>query len=156
MPLWTKDTPPNYADDSVAEKNGWVDPETGEILVAIRQLSTKAGAADVLSASFGAAEYADGAPVTVVVVFNERIDITAALGLVVTNDSGADLVLSAAPAVGVSSVTFSGAVAPAAASTLSLAAQTISGTAVDTGTAQASNLGVSVDQAAAAGTRVVV
>lgn len=38
---WNYDTKPIWAPQVIATESGWVDPNTQEILVAIRQLSTK-------------------------------------------------------------------------------------------------------------------
>lgn len=41
MPLWGYDDKPEFFPNAIATESGWVNPETGEILVAIRQLRTK-------------------------------------------------------------------------------------------------------------------
>lgn len=47
MPIWTYTRPPHYAPESVASEKGWEDSETGEVLVAIGELSSKAGSATI-------------------------------------------------------------------------------------------------------------
>jgi hypothetical protein len=41
MPIWTLKRPPHYKINAVPTERGWVDPETGEVLIAIRQLFDK-------------------------------------------------------------------------------------------------------------------
>lgn len=41
MSLWTKVKPPMFFDNCEASHNGWINKKTGEILVAIRQLTNK-------------------------------------------------------------------------------------------------------------------
>lgn len=41
MPLWELNQPPLFKPDAVATRTGWMDPVTGEILVAIGSLPTK-------------------------------------------------------------------------------------------------------------------
>jgi len=39
--MWGYDSRPLFAPQAIATEGGWVDPDTGEIYVAIRQLRTK-------------------------------------------------------------------------------------------------------------------
>jgi len=51
MPYWTLNRPPYWFPNAVATPQGWVNPETGEVLVTIRDLNVKAGPADILVAA---------------------------------------------------------------------------------------------------------
>jgi hypothetical protein len=168
MPLWTRDIPPAWPAKNgdftpVATEGGWVDPVTGEVLVAISSLATKAGPGDVLSVAFGAASYIQGAPLTVSVTFNERVDVTAGASIVVSS-TGTDVTLYALAQTGVSTVLFNREVdlttpttvpAEFEDATLSIAAQTITGTVEDSADEVATTLSVSAPIATAAGTRLV-
>ena len=39
MGTWSKETPPTWAPNAVATEKGWEDPQTGEVLVAVKGLS---------------------------------------------------------------------------------------------------------------------
>lgn len=43
MPLWSHDSPPIYFPNAVLTKSGWVDPETGEILVTLNDSENQIG-----------------------------------------------------------------------------------------------------------------
>lgn len=47
MPLWSLTKPPKYVPNAIATKEGWVDPATGELLVAIGSLNTRHGGAEI-------------------------------------------------------------------------------------------------------------
>jgi hypothetical protein len=167
MSLWTLNQPPRFKNpkgkELVGTKRGWEDPETGEVLVAISQLTTKAGAADVLALSFSDVTLAQGDAVSVVVRFNERVTVTAGAALELSWDGvSGNFFVHALSQTNVHEVLFNkqadllaDVVVPSEAGTLSVAAQTISGTIVDAGTLVASNKVVSVDAAALAGEVVV-
>ena len=107
MPLWTKDLPPKFKTNAVATAKGWEDPATGEVLVAIRQLATKAGAGDVDAVNFAATSYAQGAALGVKVRFNEKVNVTAGANLVVTsNQTAGNYTLYAAAQSNVQEVLF--------------------------------------------------
>jgi hypothetical protein len=167
MPIWTLDTPPKsytkIGKNAVATESGWEDSETGEVLVAIRQLATVAGEANVIGASFAALQYAQGEALKVVVRFNEKVNVTAGATLLITwSANPLGITAYAAGQLNVSEVAFdkdsmgSPLLVPMEAGELSLAAQTISGTVKDASDGLTdSNLSVSADVALAAGTRVV-
>lgn len=104
---WTLNTPPTWAPNAVATKKGWENPTTGEVLVAIRGLSRKAGASDVNAVVFGAEVYENGDDVSALVRFNEKVNVTAGASFVLTNSgSGGNITLYAAAQNDVSEVLF--------------------------------------------------
>lgn len=163
MPLWTLNTPPNFKNPKgkplVATRKGWEDPDTGEVLVAINGLVTKAGAGDVIAVSFDAESYEQGDPLSVTVRFNERVDVTVGASLEVAwSGMSGNITLNAEAQLNTHEVVFSkqgdnttDEVVPAEAGELSMAAQSISGTIVDAGTLVATNLAISAGAALAAG-----
>lgn len=167
MAQWSKDTPPNWRKkigkkEAVATKRGWEDPDTGEVLVAISNLTTKAGAADILEVRFVSATYDQSDPISVIVRFNESVDVTAGLVLTISStglggnfDIHADAQSGHEILFDLEADLLTPATVPAETADLSIAAQTLSGTVVDTGTATASNLAVSAGIASDAGTRSV-
>jgi len=168
MTLWDYDSPPNWRKrigkkNPVATERGWVDPDTGEVLVASKNLSTKAGAADILEVIFAEEAYEQGDPLSVTVVFNEKVDVTAGATIEVSwSGVGGNFSLHAVEQLDESRIVFdkkadliTPEVVPSEGGELSIGAQTLSGTVVDTGTAVATNLAVSADIGTAAGTRLV-
>lgn len=156
MPLWTKDTPPVFFKNAVQTKAGWVNPDTGEILVAISDLTSKSGAANVIKCAFEAAALDQGDPLNVIVRFAERVDVTAGATIEVTTTGPSDpIVLTAAAQSGVYDVLFEGTV-PAEAGVLSIAAQSVVGTIQDDDGGAPAELAISGTVAAAAGSRTVV
>jgi hypothetical protein len=155
MPLWTLTSPPKHVPNCEATPQGWVDPQTGEIIVAIRQLAEKAGPASVRSVSFGALSYEEGEALSVSVYYGESVDVLAGAEILVSNDNGPDIVLVAAEQLGVTEVIFDGDVAPLAGDVLSIAAQSIVGDIKDAGTSENSSLVISAPIALAAGEREV-
>ncbi len=75
MPEWTLTRPPNYFPTAVATTKGWVDPNTGEVLVAIRNLSGKSSS-HVVSLTLNATSYKSGDSLTVSVQFSEAVTVT--------------------------------------------------------------------------------
>lgn len=160
MSIWTLDTPPTFktpnGKDYVATDRGWTDPDTGEVAVAISDLTTKAGPADVLSVAFDEASYSPSDSVTIIVHFNEKVDVVSGATVEAAwSGSAGNFVCTAVAQSGVYDVEFTGTV-PAEAGTLSVAAQTILGTITDSEGAAAANLLVSVAAAETAGTRDVI
>lgn len=167
MPLWTLNEPPKFKNPKgkplVATKAGWTDPDTGEVLVAISNLTTKAGAADVVEVRFGAASYSQGDPISVIVRFNERVDVTAGAVIQISSTgTGGNFDLHAAAQTNSHEIVFdkqadntTPETVPLETAILSLSAQTVSGTIVDTGTAVASTLTIDADEASSAGTRSI-
>ncbi len=163
MGLWDLNNPPRFKNpkgkDLVATTKGWEDPDTGEVLVAIGQLTSKAGAADVLACEFGESEYLRLDPISVIVRFNERVDVTVGASIEVSwSGMAGNFTLNAAAQLNTHEVVFdkqsdntTPEVVPNEAGDLSLAAQSILGTVKDAGTLVSSNLAVSGDAAALAG-----
>ena len=155
MPLWTKDSPPTFFKDAVQTEEGWVNPVTGEILVAISELTDKAGPSDVLTTRFQHSSYVQGQALKVFVHFNEKVDVTAGATIEVSWDGlSGNITLTALAQTGVYDVAFDGVV-PSEAGTLSIAAQSVLGTLVDNDGGAAANLAISIAAAASAGTRPV-
>lgn len=159
MSLWTLDKPPVFKNpkgkECVATERGWEDPDTGEVLVAISNLTTKAGPGDILSAAFDAASYAQGDPVTLTVHFNEKVDVVAGATIEAAwNGVGGNFVLTALAQSDTYDVEFAGTI-PSEAGTLSVQSQTVLGTVTDSEGGAPTNLAVSNEAAATAGTREV-
>lgn len=103
--LWTYDTPPRIlgSDETpIATARGWVHPTTGEVLVAIKNLATKAGASNILSVELLSATgiYLEGENLEFEVTFNEKVDVdtsggTPSLALVISS-GGANTAKTAA------------------------------------------------------------
>jgi hypothetical protein len=167
MSLWTLNQPPKFKNpkgkELVASAKGWEDPETGEVLVAIKTLSTKAGAADVMAAVFSSMSLEQGDAFSVTVRFNEKVTVTAGANIECSwSGVGGNFYAHAVAQTNVNEVVFAkqanlldDVVVPSEAGTLSLAGQTLSGTVVDLGTVVSSNLVLSGPAAAAAGSVVV-
>jgi hypothetical protein len=163
MPLWTLDNPPAPRNANgklcVATEAGWTDPDTGEVLIAISNLTDKAGEADVIAVAFDAEAYLQGDPIALAVRFNEAVDVTAGATIEVSfSGLSGNITLHAVEQLDTALVVFdkqsdlvTDEVVPAEAGDLSVAAQSIIGTVVDAGTAVAANLAVSAEVAAAAG-----
>lgn len=164
MARWSLNNPPGWFKTAVATKRGWEHPVTKEVLVAIRGLATKAGGADVMGVSFVDKTPVQGEALSVIVRFNEKVSVTVGASIEVswTGISG-NITLNAAAQTNVHEVVFNKQannstqeVVPSEAGTLSVAAQTISGTIVDAGTVVASNKAISAPVALAASSYVVV
>ena len=130
MPLWgatdSDESKPKFLTDEqkklvYATKSGWVlengaltgndnpnaDPE---ILVAIGELATSIGAADITEIEFittTAFDVSDGGTLQVRVRFNEEVDVTGTPQLTVVNDSRANHTLSYASGTGSNELVFS-------------------------------------------------
>lgn len=166
MALWDYNTPPPFKNpkgkELVATDRGWADPDTGEVLVAIGNLNAK-GVANSTSMRFGAASYLQGAPLSVIVHFEEKVSVVAGASLEVQwSGLAGNVTLQAAAQAGVFDVVFdkqmdntTPEVVPAEAGTLSLAAQSIIGTITETLGAGAANLALSASAASNAGSRIV-
>jgi hypothetical protein len=154
MGLWGYNKPPTFKKDAVATRSGWCHPKTGEVLVAIGGLSVTGGASEIQSVKFDAAAYTQEAPISLVVGFNEKVDVTAGATIEVTSTGlGGNFVLTAEAQEKVSKVVFEGLV-PAEVAELGVSAQSIVGTIVDQdGTA--ATLSISAQIAALAGTREI-
>ena len=117
-----------------------------EVLVAVDGLvgaggrgTDTLGAADITAVFFEATTYAAGATGTVVVIYNEKVDVTNGATLVVTNTTdSASITATAAAQTGTNRVEFTFTCA-AADKVHTIGAQTISGTIKDAGTNTASD-----------------
>ena len=133
MPIWTNDKAPTFREDAVGTESGWENPVTGELVVAIRELSDKAGPADVNAVHFAAAVLAQGDNLAVKVRFNERVNATAGVSILVTSTGAVNPIqLFAAQQLGVQEVLFNlqadlvtPVVVPAEAAVLSVGLQSI-------------------------------
>lgn len=170
MPLWDLNNPPKYAtkvnQDVVATEKGWKDSRTQEILVAIGKLATRAGEANILSVKFDKSEYLREDSVSVVVEYNELVDVSDGAELVLSwSGLAGDFSVFAVEQLQTQSVLFNLAVdlvspvlVPDEAGILSLTAQTIVGTIVDSADAGsvASEKDISAEVALAAGSFEVI
>lgn len=148
-PKWLRqeDLPANNLNTAFADQRGWVIKHANgyeEVIACVSNLSTALGAANIVSAYLGATSYGTSAAGRVVVAYNEKVTVTSGATLAVTA-SGAGGVTSitatAAGQTGVQQVVFN-FTTPASGATLSLGAQSITGTIVDAGTAVASDLSI--------------
>ena len=160
MGLWSLNKPPRWFPKAVATKRGWTNPFTKEVLVAISNLVSKAGAADILEVSFVNSTLAQGDALAVKVRFNEAVDVTVGAAIEVSwSGLAGNFTLQAAAQTNVTEVLFdkqadnvTPAVVPSESGELSIAAQSLSGTIKDASTAVDSNLAVSAEAVAATGT----
>lgn len=160
MPLWGKSTsdesrpkwlrpedqPANNLNTCFADARGWVIKHANgfeEVIATISNLGG-AGSTDLLGNAtiagvyFAAKTYARNNTGTVTVNYNELVTVTSGATLAVTGSVTGAITATAASQTGVQQVAFTFTV-PNVAQTLSIAAQTISGTIVDRGTATASD-----------------
>lgn len=141
MTRFSYDLAPDWvtSEKCVMTDSGWVGVDTGEIYVAIPRGLSKSGAGDVLGGQFSASSLGTSVPFSVSVDFNEYVDVTAGASIVVTATAGGNITLyAAAGQTGVSRVVFAKQVnqttnqnTSGVAATLSIGAQTIGGTIVD-------------------------
>lgn len=160
MPTWLT---PEERENCYATSAGWVlkhKDGTEELLVAVRGLQTRLGAANITKVSFGSGAYTAGASKQVKVTFNEKVTVTGNPTLEVTNSLGGTVTATYASinAQG-TTLTFT-FTAPAAGATLSIAAQSVSlagGTITEQATGNAAaELAISAGIAGAAGTKTTV
>ena len=185
MPLWgatdSDESKPKFLTDEqkklvYATKSGWVlengaltgndnanaDPE---ILVAIGELATSIGSADITEIEFitTAFDKSDGGTIQVRVRFNEEVDVTGTPQLTVVNDTNANHTLSYASGTGSNELVFSLTIAAGNAATddgdvLSIGANATAlngGTIKDKGTNTASTITNVASIGTAAGTITV-
>ena len=156
MALWgvtdSDESRPKYLkqadkNNCVAKPEGWVlkkkvgSRNQEEVLVAITQglgLAGALGNADITGVYFDSATYSQGDAGKVIVVYNENVDVTNGATLTVGATGGADVTATAAAHDGKNLIEFAFTV-PSRTHTLSIGAQTISGTIVDDGTSTASD-----------------
>ena len=170
MALWgisdSDESKPKYLtqedkNNCVAKEEGWVLKKTvgsrsmEEVLVAVSgglNLATAVGNADITGIWFKDASYEQGDTGTVVVNYNENVDVTNGATLVVTGSVTGSITATAAAQTGVNNAEFTFTV-PSQTEDLSIGAQTISGTIEDAGTSTASDkVFVTGDRLGAGGT----
>ena len=138
---------------------------TPEVLVAIGDLQTALGAADITSIDFNitAFDKSDGGTLSVTARFNEAVDVTGTPQLTVVNDQRTNHTLSYASGTGTNELVFTLAIGAANAATnagdvLSIGANAMAlngGTVKDAGTATVSTITNSAGIGTAAGTITV-
>jgi len=142
--------------NTVAKAEGWVLKKTvgsrnlEEVLVAVgsaTNLATAIAEATITGVWFKDASYDQGDTATVVVNWNENVDITNGATLVVTGSVTGSITATAAAQTGVNNGEFTFTV-PSQAEDLSIGAGSITGTIVDNGTSTVS------DKAFVAGNRL--
>ena len=162
MALWgintTDESKPKYLSDGnkpgdkqhcFADNRGWVlrhyknaakTEFWDEVLVAVKNLkgADALAAGNITSVHFQNATYDQGDTGAVVVVYNELVDVTNGATLVVTGSSSGSITATAAAQSATNLAVFAFTV-PNATQTLSIGAQTISGTIKDAGTNVASD-----------------
>jgi len=156
MALWgisdSDESKPKYLkqedkNNCVAKSEGWVLKKSvgsrnlEEVLVAVSgglNLATAVGNADITGVYFKDASYDQGDTGTVVVNYNENVDVTNGATLVVTGSVTGSITATAAAHDGKNNIEFTFTV-PSETEDLSIGAQTISGTIVDDGTSTASD-----------------
>lgn len=156
MPLWTKDVPPKsqvkIGKNAVSTNKGWKDPKNKEVLVAISNLAEKAGEANILSVKFDKSAYEREDAISIIVQYNEYVDVTAGAKITVSwSGVSGNFDVVALEQEKVFDVVFSGLV-PDEEGILSLVTQSIDGNIVDNNDGvTASELLISADNAAGAG-----
>jgi hypothetical protein len=159
-PKWLRenDEPANNLNTAFADERGWVIKHANgfeEVIVTISNLggagaTDKLGNATIAGVYFKASSYPQLGAGTVVVNYNEKVTVTSGATLVVTGSVSGAITATAAGQTGVQQAEFS-FVVPSGAQTLSIAAQTISGTIVDLGTATASDKAFATGDVSGAG-----
>lgn len=156
MPLWgittSDESKPKYLTTeektrTYADATGWkIDKTVGsrvqtELLVAVsggNNLATAIAEATITSVYFKDASYDQGDTGTVVVAWNERVDVTNGATLVVTGSVTGSVTATASAVTDSNKAEFTFTV-PSQTEDLSIGAQTISGTIVDDGTTTVSD-----------------
>jgi len=149
---------------SIASGNGNTSADP-EVLVALRNLAVKIGAADITSIDFNitAFDKSDGGTLSVTARFNEAVDVTGTPQLTVVNDTNSNHTLSYASGTGTNELVFTLAIAANNAATdaddvLSIGANAMSlngGTVKDAGTTTVSTITNAASIGTAAGTITV-
>lgn len=140
-PLWTQKSKEYKNDSIVLTQAGWTVLRTGEVIVAMGNRQTDAGVSDIVDVKFSASSYDQGDPVTVVLTFNEKVDVTAGAAIQVSWSGVGGNFSCTVPSnlTAVNEVQFTGTI-PSEPGTLSLlSGAVVTGTIVDTGTLNASN-----------------
>ena len=170
MPLWgittSDESKPKYLTTeektrTYADATGWkIDKTVGsrtqtELLVAVsgsNNLATALAAANITAVYFKEASYDQGDTGTVVVAWNERVDVTSGATLAVTGSVSGSVTATSGAVTDSNKAEFTFTV-PSQTEDLSIGAQTISGTIVDDGTSTVSDKAfVTGDRIGATGT----
>lgn len=148
MALWgittSDESKPKYLtqedkNNTIAKAEGWVLKKTvgsrnlEEVLVAVgsnTNLNVALAEATIDAVFFTASSYDQGDSASVTVVYNENVDVTVGATLVVTGSVTGSITATAAAQTGVNKAVFAFTV-PSQTESLSIGAQTISGTIVD-------------------------
>jgi hypothetical protein len=146
-----------------ATKKGWVHKRpdgTEEVLVSIRGLNTRLGAADPVAITWQTTPttLVRNATATVRVSFNEKVTISGTPTLVITGSVSGAITASYTSTTSQGNTAIFTFTVPNTAQTLSIGAQSISlagGTIYDISTVVASNLAISAPIASKPGTKVV-
>lgn len=106
---WTLSSPPSWFPDAVATDKGWVDPATGELLVAIRGLNVKnAGPTIQRVTRVGSiTKYGRSSVISFRVKFNEVVTVTGSPRIPLTIGADSSKFLTYASGTGTSALTFS-------------------------------------------------
>jgi hypothetical protein len=109
---WSLTQPPNWVPDAIATDRGWVDPATGELIVAIRGLNVKnAGPAVVKVSRIGnITKYGRTTTLSFRVKFNEVVVVTGTPRIPLTIGANSSLFATYASGTGSSSLVFSYAI----------------------------------------------
>ena len=168
MALWgistSDESKPKYLNqkdknNTIAKPEGWVLKKSvgsrnlEEVLVAVgsnTNLGTALGAATISAVHFTASSYDQGDSASVTVVYNENVDVTNGATLSVTGSVTGAITATAAAQSGVNKAVFSFTV-PSQTESLSIGAQTISGTIVDSTGGAASDKGIAAGDVIDAG-----
>lgn len=132
---WSLTNPPSWFPDAVATDKGWVDPATGELLVAIRGLNVKNAGPIVqrVTRVGSTTKYGRSSVISFRVKFNEVVTVTGTPRIPLTIGADSSKFLSYASGSGTSSLTFSYTVGTTESGAVSLASpiDLNSGTIID-------------------------
>lgn len=109
---WSLTQPPNWAPDAIATDRGWVNPDTGELLVAIRGLNVKNNGPAVVRVSRigNITKYGRTTTLSFRVKFNEVVVVTGSPRIPLTIGANSSLYVTYASGTGSSSLVFSYAI----------------------------------------------
>ena len=149
---------PAQKENTFATNGGWVlrhNSGIEEPLVAIANLKTKLGAANVTEVRFGVGPWTAGTTKTIRVVFNEKVTVTGAPTIVVTGSVAGAVTATYTSTAGQGNILVFSFTVPAAGQTLSVGTQSIvlnGGTIVETGVTPTVNAVLTIDALAVAST----
>ncbi len=142
---------PAQKENTFATNSGWVlrhNSGIEETLVAIANLKTKLGAANVTEVRFGTGSWTAGTTRTVRVVFNEKVTVTGSPTVVVTGSVSGAVTATYSSTAGQGNILVFSFTVPAAGQTLSVGTQSIvlnGGTIVETGVTPTVNAVLTID-----------